>query len=64
VRKLHRIYCGTHAQNTGMQKLALKLGMRQEGCRREAILKAGRFADIIEYGILSREYVRITDDEN
>jgi len=54
--KLHRIYCGTHGQNIGMQKLALKLGMQEEGRRREAILKLGEFADIIEYGILINEY--------
>ena len=54
--KLHRIYCGTHEGNVGMQKLAEKLGMRQEGRRREAILKHGVFADILEYGILIQEY--------
>jgi RimJ/RimL family protein N-acetyltransferase len=50
--KLHRIYCGTHSENIGMQKLALKLGMAQEGLRRDAIFKNSSFADIVEYGIL------------
>ncbi len=54
--KLHRIYCGTSSENIGMQKLALKLGMKQEGIRRDALTKNGKFADIIEYGILEDEY--------
>lgn len=51
---LHRIYCGTSSENTGMQKLALKLGMEQEGVRKEAIFNSGRYHDIIEYGILNK----------
>jgi len=50
---LHRLYCGTHAENIGMQKLALKLGMNEEGRRREALFKNGIFADIVEYGLLN-----------
>lgn len=53
---LHRIYCGTSSDNISMQKLALKLGMTYEGRRRDAIFKNGKFVDIIEYGILVREY--------
>lgn len=56
--KLHRLYCGTHSENIGMQKLALKLGMSQEGRRREALRKNGLFADIVEYGILADEYAK------
>lgn len=51
--KLHRLYCGTHEANIGMQKLALKLGMSEEGRRREALWKNGVFADIVEYGLLN-----------
>lgn len=53
VLKLHRIYCGTHAENIAMQKLALKLGMSEEGRRREALWKNGIFADIVEYGLIN-----------
>lgn len=56
--KLHRLYCGTHSENIGMQKLALKLGMRQEGVRREALFKNGSFANIVEYGMLSDEFLK------
>ena len=55
---LHRIYCGTSSNNLGMQKLAVKLGMKQEGLRRDGLLKNGEFADIIEYGILENEYTK------
>ena len=51
---LHRIYCGTSSENTGMQKLAEKLNMSREGVRKEAIYKDGSYLDIIEYGILNR----------
>ncbi|MBS1620043.1 MAG: GNAT family N-acetyltransferase [Bacteroidetes bacterium] len=50
---LHRIYCGTSSANTGMQKLAEKLGMNREGVRKEALFKDGVYQDIIEYGILN-----------
>ena len=49
---LHRIYCGTSSENIGMQKLAVKLGMTQEGVRKEAFFKNGKYLDLVEYGIL------------
>lgn len=53
---LNRIYCGTYSINHGMQKLALYLGFKQEGIRREADFKEGNYVDIIEYGLLKREW--------
>lgn len=53
---LNRIYCGTSIENVPMQKLALYLGMKEEGKRRQAIYKNGKYLDIIEYGILREEY--------
>jgi len=47
---IRRIYCGTHENNIGMQKLAISLGMKEEGRRKEAIFKNGEFKDILEYG--------------
>ena len=57
---LHRIYCGTMEGNEGMKKLALKLNMTQEGVRRQAIYKHGKYFDIVEYGLLKEEYLRST----
>lgn len=53
---LHRIYCGTSSDNIGMQKLAHKLQMKQEGIRKEAMFKNGKYVDIIEYGLLKKNY--------
>jgi ribosomal-protein-alanine N-acetyltransferase len=53
---LHRIGCGTFAENVAMQKLATALGMREEGRRRAAVFKNGQFVDVIEYGLLQNEY--------
>ncbi len=53
---LNRIYCGTTDDNIAMQKLAVYMGMTEEGRRREAIYKNGVYHDIVEYGILCREY--------
>jgi len=55
---LHRIYCGTTAENIAMQKLALSVGMKKEGRRRDAAFKAGRYVDMLEYGLLKREYIK------
>ena len=53
---LRRIFCGTSENNVGMQKLALKLGMTQEGVRREALFENGQFVDLVEFGILKNEF--------
>jgi RimJ/RimL family protein N-acetyltransferase len=53
---LHRIACGTFEGNTAMRRLALSLGMREEGRRRQAAFKEGRYVDLIEYGVLRDEY--------
>jgi RimJ/RimL family protein N-acetyltransferase len=55
---LHRIYCGTFGNNVSMKKLAIKLGMRQEGIRREAVYKEGNYLDIYEYGLLKNEFYK------
>lgn len=53
---LHRIYCGTSEQNLAMRKLALYLGMKEEGCRRQALFKSGRFFDLMEFGLIKSEF--------
>ena len=53
---LHRVYAGTFSNNTAMQALAQKMGMKEEGRRREAAFVDGSFIDIIEYGILASEF--------
>jgi [ribosomal protein S5]-alanine N-acetyltransferase len=53
---LHTVYCGTFSNNIGMQKIAKKLGMRQEGTRKDAFFKEGVYLDVVEYGILKKEW--------
>lgn len=53
---LHRIGCGTSAENLPMQKLALAMGFALEGRRREALYKNCRYWDILEYGLLRQEW--------
>lgn len=53
---LHRVGCGTAADNVPMRRLALALGMREEGVRREAMFKSGRYVDVVEFGVLSGEF--------
>jgi RimJ/RimL family protein N-acetyltransferase len=53
---LERIHCGTSANNVGMQGLARRLGMREEGRRRSALFLEGERVDVLEYGILRDEF--------
>ena len=53
---LHRIGCGTFDDNEPMKRLAARLGMREEGRRREAAYKDGRYVDVVEYGVLKDEF--------
>lgn len=55
---LHRIYCGTSDDNIPMKKMAVSLGMKQEGRRVEAMYKDGSFKDVIEYGILRKNFIK------
>jgi RimJ/RimL family protein N-acetyltransferase len=50
---LHRIHCGTSADNVPMQKLAAVLGFVQEGVQRDAMWKDGKYRDVVTFGILS-----------
>ena len=54
---LNRIYCGTTIENEGMKAIANKIGMAEEGLRRQAFYKSGKYQDIIEYGILRDEFL-------
>ena len=51
-----RIHCGTSQNNIGMQGLALRLGMNEEGRQRKAIYKTGKYYDNILYAITRDMY--------
>lgn len=52
---LNRIACGTLAANVAMRRLAERLGMREEGVRRQASWTDGAYHDIVEYGLLAAD---------
>lgn len=53
---LHRIYCGTSSANIAMQRLAIALGMKEEGRRKQALYKNGLYYDVLEYGLLREDF--------
>lgn len=55
---LERIYCGMAAGNLGMQRLALRLGMKEEGRRRKHLFLNGGWQDMVEYGVLRDDFMR------
>ena len=55
---LERIYCSFADGNLAMQKLAMNMGMSQEGRCRSHIYLNGDFVDMIRYGILRAECPR------
>jgi RimJ/RimL family protein N-acetyltransferase len=59
---LRRIGCGTFEDNVAMRKLAVALGMVEEGRRRSAAFKAGRYVDVVEYGVLQEEFANRSAD--
>lgn len=54
--QLHRIFASHFAGNKASASVLKKIGMRHEGCRRDHILKWGKFLDSELYGILRPEW--------
>lgn len=53
---LERVYCGTAGTNLGMQRLAVQMGMLEEGRRRKHLFLNGQWEDMVEYGVLRDEF--------
>ena len=53
---LNRLESGVFATHPTVQKMVLKLGMRQEGVRRSAAFKNNAFVDVVEFGVLRDEF--------
>ena len=54
---LRRIHCQAAESNRAMLSVARKLGMIEEGRRRQAVYVNGGWQDIIEFGILLDEFI-------
>jgi [ribosomal protein S5]-alanine N-acetyltransferase len=57
---LHRIHARHFVINPASGRVLEKLGMREEGVQRQAMLKWGRFVDVREFAILREEWERHT----
>ena len=53
---LNRIACQTFENNFGMKKIATSIGMKEEGQRRQAAFRDGKYITIIEYGLTRDEF--------
>jgi [ribosomal protein S5]-alanine N-acetyltransferase len=54
---LHRIYCAAASENRAMRRLAEKLGFKEEGVRRGALMLNNQRMDAHEFGILASEFL-------
>jgi len=59
----HRVDGEILAENLFSQKVSKSMGFVQEGIRRKAVFKQGRWHDCILYGLLSEEFIRYKDGE-
>lgn len=53
---LRRVEAQVNPENSASMKLLLRLGFAQEGCMREAGYWLGRHHDLLQFGLLRREY--------
>jgi RimJ/RimL family protein N-acetyltransferase len=53
---LNRIHAGFFSRNPASGRVMEKLGMRYEGCLRQAVKKWGIFEDLQQYAILRQEF--------
>jgi ribosomal-protein-alanine N-acetyltransferase len=53
---LNRVQANHYASNPASGRVMLKLGMRREGISPKAMLKDGRFEDVVFYGVLRRDW--------
>lgn len=57
--KLHRIYAHTFEKNIASRQVLEKCGFRIEGIMREALFKQNRRHNMLNYGILKREFQNV-----
>lgn len=60
---LHRVEGETAQFNAAARRVMEKLGFREEGRRRQALYRAGRYWDSVIYGLLREECESLPDDE-
>ena len=55
---LQRVEIGVLDYNLRAIKLYEKCGFVKEGVKRDAVFKSGRYVDLLQYGILRKEYIK------
>jgi RimJ/RimL family protein N-acetyltransferase len=55
--KFNRIFAAHFAGNEASGRVLQKIGMRYEGCMRQAVVKSGKFIDVERYAILRENYL-------
>jgi RimJ/RimL family protein N-acetyltransferase len=61
---LHRVDGETAEFNTAARQVMDKLGFREEGRRRQALYRAGRYWDSVIYGLLREEFESLSKDDD
>lgn len=56
--QLHRVEAQVHEDNVASVALLQRLGFTQEGRHREVAFWGGRHHDLLQYGLLAREWAR------
>ena len=54
---LHKIEACHFGENIGSSRVLLKAGLKKEAEKKEHFKKNGRFLDVIEYGLLRKDYL-------
>lgn len=53
---LHHVWGGTHERHAGFAHMLGVFGFRMEGRWREHLLRDGRYHDVVNFGVLEREF--------
>jgi len=56
--KMNKVYARHLSNNPASGRVMMKCGMKQEGRQRQQFIKWGKYVDMVEYGILKKEWLQ------
>jgi [ribosomal protein S5]-alanine N-acetyltransferase len=56
---LNKVFAGAFSGNPGSWRILEKVGMKHEGTWRQHGMRDGEFVDLVYYGLLREEYVKL-----
>ncbi len=59
----NRIHAGVSAMHLASRKICEKVGLKEEGCQRQALFRNGEFSDAIVFGALRDEWMEELGDK-